>query len=167
MQVIQHVGGNQFDFVETFPAGLFNALTVLSANAAYLTLVRVARPIVVTQITYGLGTASGNVDLGIYDSADGGTTLTRLGSTGSTAATGTNTTQTIALTAAVTLVPGKDYWLAFAVDNATLTPYRGANQTAPSIGGIGVRSVAKATAFPLPTSITGHSGGSTVWMLAN
>src|SRR5690349_19318715 len=94
------IGGDQFAFIETLPSWGANTTATLTANSAYLGLVRVAKPITVSQMTYGVGVAAGTVDLGIY-TLDGAN-FARQASTGPTSATGSNTTQTIALTAPIT-----------------------------------------------------------------
>lgn len=155
-------GGGQFDFVEAFDIVGAAAAASIVANQAYLHLFRVDRAVLVSKATYGVGTASGNVDLGIYTSADQAT-FTRVASTGSTAASGSSTFQTISLTAAYQLVPFTDYWAVFAADNATIT----ANRTGAITGGtFRGRSVIKTTAWSsgLPTSITSVASGSAVWI---
>lgn len=90
------------------------------------------------------GTASGNVDLGIYDA--GGT---RLVSTGSTAQSGTSAIQEFDITD-TTLTPGL-YYLAMAIDNTTATLQRWSVTTALAKA-IGVCT--QASAFALPSSAT-------------
>lgn len=157
MPITQAAGGDQMDFIETYNATTASTAGAVVANDANFQRVRVAKPIAVTTMAYLVGTASGNVDLGIYDSSDGGTTLTRLASTGSTAASGSTAIQAIALTASLVLVPGKDYWLAFAADNATITAVR-VGPTAAYIARK-QRSFLKASSFPLPASVASLSGG--------
>lgn len=157
------IGGAQPDYVETFAGPLAAASTV--ANQANFVRVRVAKAITVTTMAYIVGTASGNVDLGIYDSPDGGATLTRLSSTGSTAAAGTSAIQAIALTTPVTLTPGKDYWFAFAADNGTITAMR--LSTVPTYNSRKNRALAKAANFPLPTSVASLASGLTYWLEAS
>lgn len=65
--------------------------------------------------SYNGATANGNIDIGIYDLSG-----TRLASTGATAQSGTNAVQSIALTAAVTLTPGR-YYMAMLGTSATGT----------------------------------------------
>src|SRR5690349_5631390 len=116
------IGGDQMDFIETCsPVGVSTATD--AANQATFHRIRVSKSITVSQMTIFVATASGNIDLGIYQSD--GTTLTRLASTGSTAVAGTNAIQTINLSASVTTQPGIDYYLACSRDNATAAIARG------------------------------------------
>jgi hypothetical protein len=157
-------GGAQPAFVESYnPCATAGAAGTLTANQALLVLVRVARPMTVSTITVYVGTASGNIDAGLYESD--GTTWTRLASAGSTAASGTNALQTLTLGSPVTLIPGKDYWLAFAADNGTVTVTRISGTSGPN--GRGNRAIFKASSFPLPATITALSAASSVpWMQA-
>lgn len=90
------------------------------------------------------GTASGNIDMGIY-SKDGA----RIVSIGSTAQSGTNAPQFFDITD--TFLGAGLYYLAVAMDNTTGTLFR-ANQSVTKQQAIGM---AKATsAFALPASVT-------------
>jgi len=144
---------NLLPYVQTVPP---NALTTAqvwtSANAAVLHRVRVSAPMTVSKMIYPIGTASGNVDLGIYTSVDGGENLTRVASSGSTAAAGATTVHEVTLTAPYELMPGVDYWLAMAADNTTLTTVRSAGPNASTMGYLRM-SVLKSSAFPLPATI--------------
>lgn len=134
------------------PNGITSAQAFPTANAAYGFRGRVSAPLAVSKIQYSVGAAAGNVDLGIYTSTDEGTTLTRIASTGSTAVSGSSTTQTINLTAAVTLAPGVDYWLFITADTiTTLTIPRSSIPAA--VGNPGNYYCSKASSFPLPSSI--------------
>lgn len=90
------------------------------------------------------GTASGNIDMGIY--AESGAKIVSIGST---AQSGTTTVQFFDITDTF-LGPGR-YYIAVAMDNTTGTLFR-AN---PSVARLQTLGMAKqATAFALPTSIT-------------
>lgn len=146
--VLPQMGGAQLPWVVSInPHGSSGAAGV--ANSGYFARVRVGRPLPITRMSCWVGTASGNVDLGIYQSD--GTTLTRIASTGPTAVAGTNTTQTIVLTSAVTLAPGVDYYLAIAADNATATFARHVGNN--PMAALENWQITAATVFPLPTSI--------------
>ena len=147
----QRGSGGQLPYVATPTMMVANTTAALAANTGYLQRFRVAAPLTIGRITYFVGTASGNVDVGVYR-LDGGDTLTRLASSGSTAAVGAAATHTVPLTASVTLVPGVDYYLAFAPDNATVTIGR----TTPNSfwSSMGKTAVSRATSFPLPASMT-------------
>lgn len=91
------------------------------------------------------GTASGNIDVGLYTAAG-----TRIASTGSTAQAGTNTIQHIDVSD-FDLAPGL-YYLAMAMDNTTGTNQAMATWTTAVARMVGV--VEMASAFPLPTTFT-------------
>lgn len=147
-----HAASDQFDFVQTFdPRASVLATGTLTANKANLSLVRVGKPVTVNGITFYVAAASGNADVGVY-SWDG-TTATRLASSGSTAVAGTAANQRIALGAAVTLLPGANYYLALALDNATATIGRFGTLAPPA--GAGNKLISKTVSFPLPTTLTG------------
>lgn len=141
----------QHDYAAT---GLVQAYPAVGAwpgaNTAILVKVRVAKPVRVASIVVGIGTASGNVDAGIYDSD--GTTWTRRASSGSTAAAGTNAMQTLAMTTPIWLTPGKDWWIAVAADNTTVTMPRAALNSFLSADA--QQNIAKVTSFPLPATLT-------------
>lgn len=150
-------GGEQLSFVESLdPRGAVGAAAWSTANLASLVLVRVGRPLTISTIKIYIGTASGNVDVGVY-SWDG-TTATRLASAGSTVAAGASAIQTLTLSASVALVPGKDYFLGFAADNTTVTV--GRLSVVGVIGYQGFRWWGKTASFPLPASFTGLSQAS-------
>lgn len=159
-------GGDQMPYVSTLGLEAGQTAATLTANQAYLVRVRVAKPLTISTLTFFVGTASGNVDAGIYQSD--GTTLTRLAAAGSTAAAGASATQTLTLSAPVTLQPGIDYYIAFAADNATVTIARNSvvNSAIPFRG---KRALQYATSFPLPASLVLASGAATVvvnWLFA-
>lgn len=86
-----------------------------SANLAVYYPVVVSAPITVTTawVANGSGAGTDSFDIGIYNES-----LTKLGSTGGTASSGANQQQTAALTASVSLLPGR-YYLAMARNGST------------------------------------------------
>ena len=90
-------------------------------------------------------TASGNVDIGIYDE-----TFAKIISTGSVAQSGTDTCQQFDITDTV-LVPGT-YYLALSCDNGTATFYRFSVTAIRVLQSLGVYR--QLTAFPLPSTMT-------------
>jgi hypothetical protein len=116
-----------------------------TANLAFYYGVVVLRPLTIYQIGTSNGaTASGNVDVGIYDFAGN-----RLVSSGSTAQSGTSVGQVFDITDTV-LTPG-NYFLAMAVDNITATFFR----VSPSTEQLRCNGVyQQASAFPLPSTAT-------------
>lgn len=90
------------------------------------------------------GTASGNVDVGIYDYA-----LNKAGSTGATVQAGTNALQAAAPAGGIFQLPAGRYYLAVAASSATATLIRQApSQQAMRMLGC----FQQATAAPLPAS---------------
>lgn len=116
------------------------------ANRALYVPFRLTVPFTFNSISTPLGTASGNLDLGVY-SVDG----TKIVSTGSTAAVAN--VNTISVTPTL-LGPGLFYF-GMAADNTTLAVYSllltGALSAVPLIRSVGCGQ--QATAFPLPSSI--------------
>lgn len=162
------VGIQQSNWIEnTNPIDPSLAVAAPAANTAYLSLVRVSRAITVSKIVVEIGGASGNIDVGIYTSADE-STFDRVASSGTTAQAGTNALQTISLTAAYTLVPGVNYWFACAADNAVGTVLRTSAAAANAVAiSAGNKAIAKATSFVLPTSLAAMSSTTiVVWMRA-
>lgn len=92
-----------------------SAAGTLTANTTYLVAKEVYATCTITSMKYRATTASGNLDLGIYDPASGNL----LGHTGATAVVGGNP-QTVNLLSNVMLNPGR-YYLALWIDNATAT----------------------------------------------
>lgn len=155
--------GGQLPYIEPIPWPSFSAEAVyFTANFAVLVAVRVAAPVVISTIEYYVGTASGNVDVGIY--TYDGSTFTRAASSGSTAASGTNAIQAINLTAPYALAPGVTYYFAIAADNITITMTRIVPHSATTLAH--ARAVAKSSSFPLPATITTPVGTSYVPFLA-
>ena len=124
------LGGSDFPYVRPYPLNAFTAAVAAwpAISQAFFFRVRVAKSISITTISFFVGTASGNVDVGVFTSTDGGSTLTLARSSGSTAVAGSSAWQDVALTSAYVLNPGIDYWLAISVDNTTCTSYRVAVQ---------------------------------------
>jgi len=85
---------------------------------------RVPESVICTKMFWGVGTASGNLDCGIYDES-----ANRLVSIGSTAASGSSSLQVVD-TADTLLVRGRYYMALVADTGATLTIYR----VAPAAG---------------------------------
>lgn len=116
------------------------------ANQAVYVPFLVGRPILVLQMfTYNGITASGNLDVGVYDSQQN-----KLFSIGSTAQTGTSSIQTFNTTDTV-LPPGL-YYMALAMNGTTGTFIRGRVNagTAASAAAVGVAT--QTTAFALPAT---------------
>lgn len=160
-------GGEQFDIIEPVDARCFaGAVAVATANLAYLSRFRLSKAATISAVSYFVGTASGNVDVGVYEFD--GTNYVRLGSSGSTAASGSSAVQTINLTASVNLRPGKDYWLALAADNGTITILR---QGGTVVLAFGNRTLFKSSLSPfaLPATISSPSTTSTTvpWLAAS
>ena len=152
-QIDAAAGGDQLPYLSLPAAPSATGVAWPAANTAEFIRFRVGKALAITQMAYGVGTAAGNVDLGIY--AGDGTTWTRLASTGSTPAAGSGT-QTIALSAPLTLQPGTDYWLAMAADSTALAAMR--QSFASPMGLFGFQYFAKAAAFPLPATVTVPAG---------
>ncbi len=127
---------------------LGNSIVANAADAAYLVRIeRRSAAITVSAISVGIVTQAGNLDVGIYTSD--GTTWTRVASSGSVAV-GAPGKQDVDLTAPYEIAANTDYWLAVAFSDATA-----------EIDGNDVPLVApehfsltKASAFPLPATIT-------------
>lgn len=99
------------------------------ANMAIYVPIRIARDFTVESAWVAMGTASGNIQFGLYSEAG-----TRLANTASTAASGTF--QTIAL--AYTLPGPARYYMAFWCSNTTATFYRSGINTGQILAGFGV-----------------------------
>lgn len=165
-----YVSGAGFDTVDAFPRVMVAAGAALTANQAYFVKVRFPRALRITAMLVYVTTQSGNIDVGLYDCAtvglhDTSSTLRWLASSGATAVGAANAMQSIALTAAVTVTPNKDYWLAIAVDNTS------ALARMPAVAAFCVydlKTAQKATSYPLPTTTitTLGSGSLTPWIAA-
>lgn len=118
-----------------------------SANLALFYPFSVSQPITAVKLWIINGTtASGNLDLGIYD-ADG----TRLVAKGSTAQSGTTAIQ-ILDTTDLNLAPNVQYYMACSMDGTTGTTRAAAAVTAGKYASLGMAQMA--TAFPLPANAT-------------
>lgn len=148
------IQSGQFDFVSshgqiTRTASI--AAGTQTANSASLVLVRVSKPVLITNLSLYIGGASGNVDVGIF--TRNGTTYTLVASSGSVAAAGTNAIQTIPLTAPYWLMPGVNYYFGEVADNATVTIGR-TSAVSSSVPAVGLENGIKASLFPLATFTT-------------
>jgi len=104
------------------------------AGRMFINYARVGRAVPVTKMTYIIGTAAGNVDMGIYTGNAGRTLFTLVASSGSVvAAVGGGGYQTVTLSAPFTLQPGVDYWFALWTSSASLTLARGAGFSASTL----------------------------------
>jgi hypothetical protein len=92
-----------------------------SAGRAYLFMVfpQPTGAVTVSKVHLGIGTASGNIDAGIYSLS--GTTMTRVASAGGVACPAAGGDIDVNMTASATLQPGTVYYLAVAADNTTAT----------------------------------------------
>jgi hypothetical protein len=153
-QLNAHVRDNELFLYEAFPEEIIETIitdgssaALAANNNAHLTMMIVEREFVCTNVRFHIGTSSGNIDVGIYDSS-----FTRLWSRGSFASPGTGS-RTVGISAGtpttLTLTPGV-YWFALAADNTTVT-FRGTSAQLVS------KSVTKGTSFPLPSSISSPS----------
>lgn len=117
------------------------------ANQANLVALILEREVTVSSFRFLIGTSSGNIDVGIYDSS-----FNRLWSRGSFASPGTGA-RSINISdgspTTLTLTPAL-YYMAWAADNTTVT-FGGVNQEVTGILKI------KTTSFPLPSSISAPS----------
>lgn len=127
-----------------------SAFAFPSANLALLFPFTLTRGAVAKRLacTNG-GTASGNIDMGIYRDD-----LTLLVSKGSTAQAGTNATQFLDITD-TSLGPGR-YYMALVIDNVTGLFYR---HTPIAVALRMMGALQMTTAFPLPSTITPDAGG--------
>lgn len=140
---------------------------VLSANTAYLMRWTCPKTGTLSLAVYSPA-ASGNGDLGIYDTGDANSTLFTLLTHSTSFALASGVWNASALGQAV--VAGRDYWLSFAADNATATFLRtiGLNSGsmtlpsgwAPLSGGASNRLAGgtRPTSFPLPATIAAVGG---------
>jgi hypothetical protein len=111
-----------------------------AANRAWFIAVTVPVPVTMSAIRLDVGTASGNIDVGLYNNSG-----TRLASSGSVACPAAGFA-TVNFTSSATINPGI-YYLAISVDNNTATFARSGVE-----GVVGVNYFD--TAFPLPSSVT-------------
>lgn len=117
-----------------------------AANRALYIPFRISQPIqMINGFVLNGGTASGNLDIGVY-SGDG----TKLCSTGSTAQAGTTTIQTIAFTTSPVIGPGL-FFMALSCSATTLT-FLACTTAAVVLRELGMFQ--QATAFALPATFT-------------
>ena len=122
-----------------------SSATFPASNRAILYPFDITEDITVTQLwSYNGATASGNIDVGIYDSAFG-----RVVSSGTTAQSGTNSLQVFNITD--TPLTAGQYYMAVAMDNTTGTLFR-QSFAANHMRAAGCFQMA--SAFVLPSTIT-------------
>ena len=151
------------DLLAPYDPRFVSNLSALTANDARGTRVIARKSGRIRDLTIFVGTSSGNIDLGIYDTV--ATTRTKLYSSGSTACGTGNAWQTVTADTGVDVKAGDHLDLALACDNATATFGRAAAfanaavvdlpsnyWTAPN-GGANFMNWVKATAFALPSTI--------------
>lgn len=112
------IGGDQGLIIEPNPAVVFSSIGTVVQNAALMVKFRLSKPALISKIAIFVGTAAGNLDVGVYSLI--GSTYTMLGHSGATAAAGTNAIQELTMLANISLAPGIDYWATFASDSATV-----------------------------------------------
>ena len=150
-------GGEQLPFVESIPSRTVTATGATSVgNTAFYYRVRVSKPIAVTQASWYVGAAAGNVDAGIGTIS--GTTFTLLASTGSVAVAGSAVVQSANLSAPVTLAPGVDYYLAFVASTVTTLTLGRNVVTAALLSASSGDVYNKTTELPLTTGVTVTAG---------
>lgn len=117
-----------------------------TANLGLYFPVTIQAPVVFTHACVANGaTASGNVDIGLYDDA-----WNRITSTGSTAQSGTSTVQVIDITD-ILVTPGR-YYIALALSSATGTVQMTSSGNA--MLGAGMGWAQETSALPLPATAT-------------
>lgn len=141
-----------------FPASALNGLPVSAAfpaaNRAIYIPVYLAHPVTAVKLfSYNGATASGNIDVGVYNAAGA-----RLISAGSTAQSGTSVLQEFDITD--TLIPAGLNYIAVAMDNGTGTLFR----NSPGVQWMRASGCAQeASAFPLPATATMATVGSSFY----
>lgn len=144
-----------------------SAAALAASNGSYMMGFYCYVPTVVSKIALRIGTASGNICVGIYDD-DGAAGIpgTRLVTSGSIACP-TAGNISVSLGSTITLQPGK-YYAAFAADNGTVTIYYQSNVGWwTSSAGMALRYSA-ASNFPLATTCPSPSvsaGTNDLWLL--
>jgi hypothetical protein len=154
-------------YVENSPFYAINAAAALTANSAFFCKFRVPYPVTVTTVYWWQGSNNtGNVDIGIYTSADNGVTMSKQITTGSGACASVSTfgSRVLGSPGSFTLLPNVDYWSGIEPDSSASTWGKGLLSAA--IGVVDQRSVSVAVgSFPLPTSATPSTGASgPVWI---
>lgn len=125
---------------------VISAAAYPTADLAIYIPMRIKERITVLRLFAAIGTASGNIDVGIYSAAG-----VLLVSSGSTAMSGSNTEQVFDVTDTV-IQPGINYF-AVTIDNTTATLVRD-NDAAPNMAANGVLSEQLGTGAALPATAT-------------
>lgn len=148
--------------MEPVDGRLFSGTAAVTADQAYLSWFRVDQSMTFTAMEYLVGTAAGNVDLGIFSTTDFAT-FTLLGHTGATAAAGSSAIQSINLLASVTCDPAIDYFAAIVGSSGSLT--LGRMTTLQGLVTTGARAAyIKASLDPLATFTTGTASNLLPWL---
>lgn len=145
------------DFVESVSHKAVSTVATAASGVCIMYKFRVGRPGRLSTATVYVGTASGNIDIGICTSD--GTNFVKQASTGSTVVAGSSALQAIAFTSPYTVQPGVDHWISLLVDNGTATLLRGA--TFAATNALSNMVVSKgAVSIPIPASqaISGFTG---------
>lgn len=133
------------------PGGTTALATYGGANwATLMPIVPLTADVTVTTLRAVVGVQSGNVDVGIYSTADGAT-FTRVVSMGSTACPATG--QWTANIADTALTRGTRYFFGFACDNVTAS-FQMVNASSPTSGYSHTFAAGKTASFPLPTTLS-------------
>lgn len=132
--------GYQPPFIGHNEAAPNSAANVGSANRAWYKAITVDTNVTVTGIRIGVAVSSGNIDVGIYNSAG-----TKLASSGSTACPSAGK-DTVTFSSSIAITPGV-YYLSLTADNTTATFSRAGTDT---IMGLGYED----SAFPLPSTFS-------------
>lgn len=133
-----------------------SSTSVWTANDARGVRCIATRSGTVSAVGFYVGVSSGNVDMGIYDTA--ATTRARFWSSGTTACGTVNTWQVFTVTAGLVRVAEGDHFdVALAVDNATVSVGRLA---APTNAGVQLMTA------PFLQSQTGAGGNKLAWSIA-
>jgi hypothetical protein len=120
--------------------------TSVANDAVYIPFWIPQTAVFVSGLVYNGSAPAGNCDIGIYDEAGN-----RLGSTGATAKSGASAIQRIALTASVTLTPGR-YYMGYSESASTANSVFAWAAAVPMGRYVGMYR--QATAHPLPNPAT-------------
>jgi len=137
-------------YVGSFDPRMITAALAIPANRAYYNRFIVRKARYVTGIRTSVGTASGNICVGIY--SNGTDAPAKLLATSGSVACPASGMRLVALTAGLWLIPGS-YWIAIAADNGTAT----FNALNPA-NIFAALSQYQDAAFPLPAAATGTGG---------
>lgn len=162
------VGGAQMEFVESWP-GISPSwgIAAPTQNMVFLYRKRVAKAVTITNMKVFVGAENGDIDVGIYTSADNGVTFDRVAHSGPIAQAGSNAIQTLPLLASYQLLPNVDYWLAYATNGTGTTMRVSAGATAAQVAiSNQLRSKSGAWSSGLPATLSSLTDGSThlVWV---